>query len=131
MIVYRVHNLSHLFCSFLKNHHETLISLVSLSAKRHCKASNDEEYEDNLSNTTRNLPAGSLSPGARLEFFQLLDTDLAKDSIWWLPGRKGEAFAMNKQKFEKILKHHFQQKCDFAEFTRQLSLWYVIMCTQA
>ena len=59
---------------------------------------------------------------------QLFAEESAKDFIWWLPGRKGDAFAMNKEKFEQALsKLHFQEN-NFAGFAKKLHIWYVIMC---
>jgi hypothetical protein len=54
---------------------------------------------------------------------ELFGIELAKDIIWWLPGRRGEAFALNKDRFEmELMKVHFEG-FSFAGFRESLGRW--------
>lgn len=54
---------------------------------------------------------------------QVFEKDRAGDSIWWLPGRRGEAFAMHKERFEhSILKVHLEEH-SFSDFVDKLERW--------
>lgn len=61
--------------------------------------------------------------GAHDKFLKVFESEIAKDIIWWLPGRSQEAFAMNKERFEKeLLEIHFQDR-SFSDFLQELDLW--------
>jgi hypothetical protein len=70
---------------------------------------------------TSSFVAGNSSSYDR--FVELFDNELAKDIIWWLPGRRGEAFALNKDRFEmELMKVHFEG-FNFAGFRESLDRW--------
>lgn len=99
-----------------------------ISAKRPRVASKSAASDDTLGNTTCTPIDASSIKEDYVKFIQLFEDESAKDIIWWLPGRKGEAFAMNKEKFEQVLsKLHFREN-NVAGFAKKLRLWYVIMC---
>ena len=53
---------------------------------------------------------------------EMLDAKIAPDAIWW--AEEGKAFAIDLDKFEHVLHHHFQAT-KYASFTRKLNKWYV------
>ena len=60
-------------------------------------------------------------------FLQAFENEGAKDSVWWLPGRRGEAFAIHKERFERtLLKIYFDHNC-FSAFAADLKRWYVFV----
>ena len=68
----------------------------------------------------------SITMGAHDQFLKLFESEMAKDIVWWLPGRRGEAFAMHQKRFEQeLMKIHFRE-IDLADFAKQLNLWYVL-----
>lgn len=54
---------------------------------------------------------------------ELFEDELAKDIIWWLPGRRGEAFALNKDRFEMELMNVHFEGFNFAGFRESLDRW--------
>lgn len=63
----------------------------------------------------------------RKRFLQLFEDPVAKDIVWWLPGRRGEAFAMQRERFEKeglFQKMQFSGR-SFSDFLEKLNRWYV------
>ncbi|CAB9525483.1 expressed unknown protein [Seminavis robusta] len=70
-------------------------------AKRPRKTSTKDDDDD--SSTTSAARSSSYDT-----FLKLFENEVGKDIVWWLPGRLGEAFAMNQERFEKeLLKEHF------------------------
>jgi len=56
-------------------------------------------------------------------FLQVFEKDRAGDSVWWLPGRRGEAFAIHKERFEhNLLKIHLEEH-SFSDFVEKLKRW--------
>ena len=53
---------------------------------------------------------------------EMLDQKVAPDTVWW--AEEGKAFAIDLDKFDHVLHHHFQAT-KYASFTRKLNKWYV------
>ena len=96
---------------------------INLSAKRPRRASlkTDNEPEPKLQSATSiGTPKSS---SRRQKFLDLFEDEVAKDIVWWLPGRRGEAFALNRERFEReLIKKKFQGQT-FVNFLANLSRW--------
>ena len=98
-----------------------------VAAKCHKTSSSSScSEQDSIVHVLARAEGNSIARGGQYErFIKLFENERTRDIVWWLPGRKGEAFAMKKELFEhELLKSHFQL-ATFAEFEKQLTLWYV------
>jgi HSF-type DNA-binding len=77
-------------------------------------------------NTGEELLAPSLASGSKRfpeRLFELLNTEAAPRSLYWLPG--GKAFAIEQETFAPEVLDRYFQATKFASFVRRLHKWYV------
>lgn len=90
---------------------------------RQAKRARTGEKQDDGYPSSATKPSVNTAPKGYERFLQAFEKETAKDSVWWLPWRRGEAFAMHKERFEQnLLKIHFEQR-SFADFLKDLKLW--------
>ena len=91
------------------------------------------EYTGDIDEKLSHRPGGSdIETGATLSekakrfpdrLFELLNTEVAPASLYWLPG--GKAFAIEQENFDKKVLDKYFQATKFASFVRRLHKWYV------
>lgn len=70
---------------------------------------------------------GATAGGKRFpdRLYELLHTDAAPKSLFWLPG--GKAFAIEQETFSSEVLDKYFQATKFASFVRRLHKWYVLL----
>lgn len=99
-------------------------SISNRQAKRLRKGTKptDAKADETSTLTPSSPPVNRIEKGYE-RFLQVFEKDKGGDSVWWLPGRRGEAFAMHRERFEhNILKVHLEEH-SFSDFVEELKRW--------